>query len=226
MMDIDSLRLMVTNKSKKLKQIHIVWLCLNFVESNPEEAPNIGCFWNTNSSFLINTEIFGLFIDRLPNTINRSFRSHKFNWKKSSALLRGQVPKKFDIKNFPDPQNWIQRKCEGFTKNTTEIEAINWKYYHLTPKKSKINKDVIQIQDNFVNSENTYLINTDLSNCEIEPEKKDEKNDQPLLIEDQYSIFEQNINSFNDYFNDEQYEMLDFSFDFGAHDEIYGHFGI
>lgn len=199
-MNTETLRQIVSSKSKKLKQIHITWLCLNFVESQPESAKIVGCLWNTDTSFLINTEIFAKFINRLPNTINRGFRSHRFDWKKSSTNLRDQVPEKFDFKNFPDQLNWIQRKCEGFTKKTTELEAINWKYYHLVPKKSKI-FNVKKLRG-------------------FQPMSQKKVEESPIF-EEVPSIFDKNINAdfMNDYFNHDN-EIIEFSTDMEANDDI------
>ena len=149
-MNIDTLKQMVTRKNPKLKQIHILWLCLNYVEENPSEAAQVGCLWNSVDSFIINTKIHGEFIERLPNTINRGFRCHSFKWKKTNRILRDNIPAKFNFKDFPDQLNWDQRSCPGFTKSTTETEAITWKYHELIPKKSKTSKS-LKISNEYIN---------------------------------------------------------------------------
>lgn len=133
-MNIDTLKKIVTGRNPKLKQIHILLLCLNHVEQNPSDGKTVGCLWNSDSSFIINTQIHGKFIERLPNTMNRGLRCHGFKWTKTSRIIRENIPDKFKFNEFPDQLNWDQRSCPGFTKSTTEAEAINWKYHDLIPK--------------------------------------------------------------------------------------------
>ena len=118
-----------------MKQIHIILVCLNFVDDNPEYAPSVGCLWNTENTFLIHSGIFGKFINRKANTINRNFRTHGFKRKKSSCLMREQIPKKFNLHDLPDAANWFQRECQGFSKKTTEKESIKWEFHQIIPKK-------------------------------------------------------------------------------------------
>lgn len=125
----DQLQQKVTNRDNKLKLIHSVWLCLNYVEYNPDQKSEIGIFWIDNSHFMINTYIFGLFVKKKPNTINRNFRSHGFCYKKTTFEMRESVNE-----CLPDSKNWILRWADGFTKLTTESEAISWKYTEIVVK--------------------------------------------------------------------------------------------
>lgn len=103
----------------------MVLTCLNFADKNPKHAFTIGCFWTSEKTFVIHSGIFSAFVGQKANTINRYFRNHGFTINKTSALMRKQIPNKFDVQNLPDPTNWFQRQCEGFTKETNENEAIN-----------------------------------------------------------------------------------------------------
>lgn len=129
---LEEFRLKVTNKDNKLKLIHTVWLCLDFVEHNPSFKFDIGIFWHDDSHFMINTYLFGLFVNRKPNTINRNFRSHGFRYKKTTFEMRESVNE-----CLPDSKNWILRWCDGFTKSTKENEAVSWKYTEIIVKKPK-----------------------------------------------------------------------------------------
>lgn len=140
--ELEELRYRVTNECKKMRQIHIVLLCLNFVDTHPEFVSQIGCFWNTDHSFMVHSIKLGTFIKRRPNTINRNFRSHGFDIQKTSKIIREKIPPKFKFDCIPDHKNWFQRQCYGFTKKTTERQARYWKFHKLIPKK------VIKIQSN------------------------------------------------------------------------------
>lgn len=135
-MDLQTFQRMVADRQNKLKQVHIMLLCLNYVDVFPELAPVIGCLWDSNSTFLINIAIFAAFIDRKPNTINRSFLYHNFTRKMSSREIRQKVPPKFNMNKLPNQTNWIQCSSKGFTKMTTEEEAIHWKYFDHKKKKN------------------------------------------------------------------------------------------
>ena len=133
-MELEHLRCIVRSREPKMKQIHMVLTCLNFSDNHPKDAFTIGCFWTSEKTFLIHSGIFGAFVGRKANTINRNFRTHGFTQNKSSAFMRCQIPSKFDLRNLPDPSNWFQRQCEGFTKETTEKEAISWEFHQIIPK--------------------------------------------------------------------------------------------
>ena len=176
-MNIDQLRSIVRNREPKMKQIHIILVCLNFVDDNPEYAPSVGCLWNTENTFLIHSGIFGKFINRKANTINRNFRTHGFKRKKSSCLMREQIPKKFNLHDLPDAANWFQRECQGFSKKTTEKESIKWEFHQIIPKKhiEKIEPKEKKIEDDFIDfSNNNYynvILNYDIKFDTINNEK-------------------------------------------------------
>lgn len=134
-MDIESFRRYVSNK--KLKQIHAIWLLLKRSEYHPEDNDDMGIFWFNDFQFIINTGICAKFLGRKANTMNRGFRSHYFSYKKSSAAIREAIPKEIKFIEFSDQKNWILRFCDGFTKNTTEDEAMKWKCRNLIPKKKR-----------------------------------------------------------------------------------------
>lgn len=212
--DLNSFKQIVSNK--KLKQIHVVWLCLKRVEFHPEEASIIGVLWNSASDFMMNSYIFGLFINRKPNTMNRGFRSHGFIYKKSSDLMRRNIPKKFDFNNFPDQKNWILRRCEGFTKNTTEIEAIKWKSHDLIPKKHKINQNQfpiialqatsnLEIQNN--HSSSNFI---SLSESEIDETFTNLNTQEVGNLEENYNDVQEDL--LQPYLEDSEYLNLDSSY--------------
>lgn len=124
---IEKLRQRITDKEKKLKLLHVVWLCLQHVSNNPDDKTKIGIFWFDDSHFMLNTSIFGLFVNRKPNTMNRLFRTHGFHYQKSTSSMREKVYELYPNEALPEPKNWILRWCDGFTRTTTEDEARKWK---------------------------------------------------------------------------------------------------
>ena len=146
---------------------------MNYVESHPDLASKIGVFWNTNSSFMINTSIFGNFVKKKPNSINRNFRAHDFTNKKVTLEMREHIPKKFSFINLPDQRNWFERRSEGFTKQTTEPEAIKWKYKELNTKKSSITS--------FTKNSKKIGNNSAPSKSEIDKSKQ-KKNNYPIIF--------------------------------------------
>lgn len=124
---IEKLRQRTTDKEKKLKLLHIVWLCLQYVSNHPEDKTKVGIFWFDDSHFMLNTSIFGLFVNRKPNTMNRLFRTHGFHYQKSTSAMRDKVYELYPNETLPEPKNWILRWCDGFTRLTTEEEAKKWK---------------------------------------------------------------------------------------------------
>ena len=115
---------------------------------------------------MINSSIFGKFIQREPNAINRNFRTHGFTQKKSSLLMRKKVPKKFQFDNVPDPKNWFQRECEGFSKSISENEALSLPHHRLIPKirlENRITEQILINKDD-IKSNNTSCTKLNESN--------------------------------------------------------------
>lgn len=139
---IEELQKKTTDKTKKLKLLHTVWLCLQYVSNNPNDKSKVGIFWFDESHFMINTSIFGIFVNRKPNTMNRLFRTHGFHYQKSTSTMRDKVYELYPNETLPEPKNWILRWCDGFTRSTTEEEARKWKKVQLqekNPKKKELN---------------------------------------------------------------------------------------
>lgn len=209
-MSFEELKQKVTDKSNKLKLIHTVWLCLEFVEHNPDSKFEIGIFWNSNSHFMINTFIFGMFVNRKPNTINRNFRSHGFCYKKTTFEMRDALNE-----CLPDSKNWILRWCDGFTKSTTESEAISWRYNELIIKKPKILKIKEEKCDSYYEKSYENFMDFNIpDNLDINemfcplppaddtyPKEPFDKFDNMDIIFDLGSLFHQNEQDFSSLFN-------------------------
>lgn len=212
-MNIEYLRRKVSSKEHKMKQTHIVLLCLKFVEEHPEAVSIVGCCWDSDNTFMINSSIFGKFIERDPNTINRNFRSHGFTQNKSSQQMRARVPKRFGFDNIPDAKNWFQRQCPFFTKQTNEEEARTIKHHKLIPKKhikkeptvSPSNADS-SIQLNYPNTTNT----TNLPANEPIP-----------VFEIEDSLFCQNENDPPHFFQNVQNDQFEFEFEFKGNESFF-----
>lgn len=209
-MNIQTFREIITDHENKMKQIHIVLLCLNYVEEFPELASVIGCLWDSNSTFLINTSLFGSFINRKPNTINRGFRYHNFSRKMSSRKIRQNVPSKFNMNKLPDPTNWIQRSSKGFTKMTTEEEAMSWKYFDYKnpkPTVSTVSVEPSTIEtDNLPNFENYEIlpnIQEDLINNTVNEVNNNNNDDFSIIGYNHDDFF---INFDEDNFNNNDFD--------------------
>lgn len=170
---LEELKRKVADKSNKMKLVHIVWMCLKFVELHPEAISDIGIFWIDGKNFLLNSIIFCEFINQKPNTINRNFRNHGFGCEKTKFSMRAQILEKYPGIYLPDPKNWTVRYCKGFTRETTENEAKNWKCNeiickplkekHINQSKIKNNIDDINFSENIIYSNNLCVNNND--NC-------------------------------------------------------------
>ena len=192
--NLEELKKKVTSKVDKMKLMHILWMCLKFVIKNDDAKTQIGLFWIDDSIFLMNTTIFGAFIERIPNTINRNLRSHGFGYKKTTYEMRTKI----NI-NLPDSNHWILRWCDGFTQSTTENEAISWKYndeYVRKPEKIRILKEVE-------------------TPVKVEEDKYIELNISNYLDENEMLIFENPKNDFDSYsFLSNESNNMDISFDY------------
>ncbi|KAK8871664.1 hypothetical protein M9Y10_007402 [Tritrichomonas musculus] len=215
-MDLETFRHMVMCKKPKMKQTHIVLECLKFVDNNPESLPRVGCCWKTDQIFMIHSGIFGNFIGRDANTINRNFRTHGFIQRKSSASMRKAVPKKFNFDHIPDPKNWYERERSGFTKETTAKDLIYFSFQKPTPKKPKSMENTKTILDQYqsdpslVSKQGTSSINygnytkATYDNAQFSPfDPKKENEYTPIQIEDDYPFLNIFIDDFNgfDVFN-------------------------
>lgn len=184
---LDELKQKIDDKTDKLKLTHIVWLCLSYVTKYPDSKFKIGIFWFDDSHFMMNTFIFGSFINRKPNTINRNLRTHGFQYKKTTYEMRKAMNE-----SFPDPKNWILRWCDGFTRSTTEKESIEWRYIDSLAKNRKIQKILNGKIKKGEFTENTEKISAfDGFDCfdidpMIYPEKQIDKKDSDDLFTDNY----------------------------------------
>ena len=131
-MNLGKLKKIIKKNCKQI--VHALWLCLNWVENQPNDAPIIGCFWFTDKIFKINVRIFCNFIGKKSNTAYKNLRRHNFTHKKETGF---SFPNKFNIQNIHDVKRWEMYSCDKFNKNTTESEAINLPYYEKRKKKGK-----------------------------------------------------------------------------------------
>ena len=106
--NIDELKQKVCS-NYKMKLIHIVWICLQYIQKHPHDISNVGIFWFDDSHFMINSLIFGKFTNRKPNTINRNFRTHGFKYQKTTYLIREKVQALYPNEYICDPKNWVLR---------------------------------------------------------------------------------------------------------------------
>ncbi|KAK8857362.1 hypothetical protein M9Y10_015766 [Tritrichomonas musculus] len=146
---LDEIKDKITNKVDKMKIIHVLWLCLDFVKNHPESKFEMGLFWVDHSHFMMNTFIFGSFINRKPNTINRNLRTHGFYFKKTTFEMRSMINE-----SLPDSKHWILRWCDGFNQSTTENELLNLKYNEPVVKKSRTQQISIDVPLDKIENEN------------------------------------------------------------------------
>lgn len=220
-MDFQTFQKIVSDHKNKLKQVHIVLLCLNYVEEFPELASTIGCLWDSYSTFLINTAIFASFIGRKSNTINRYFRYHNFTKKKSSKEIRQKVPPKFNMDKLPDQTNWMQRSSKGFNQKTTEIEAIHWKFFdYKNSKPVKPVIDVVPIEPSPKKDINTDIFENDLfifNYSENLNNPTDDKNDQ----DESSSIVDNDHDSFFQCIDDDNFNIHGFDDNYDNNNDIF-----
>lgn len=126
-MNEQSLTRIVSNKRMPLRQTHFIWLCLNDAESTPEFVSKNGCFWFNDDSFILNSKIFSNFVDKKNNTVLKDLLSHGFKSQILCRKIKEKIPDKFNFHMLPDQRGWRLYRCEGFTKNTPEVEVVNWK---------------------------------------------------------------------------------------------------
>lgn len=121
-LSFNELKQLATDPKNKL--IRILWLCLKYVDNNPESTKEIGVFWLDDRNIMINSKIFASFLHRKPNTVNRNLRSHQFAYRKIKLEMRQLINEE-----LPDPEHWLLRYCDKFIRSTTEEEIIISNYY-------------------------------------------------------------------------------------------------
>ncbi|KAK8896283.1 hypothetical protein M9Y10_014180 [Tritrichomonas musculus] len=192
---LEELKQKVTDKGNKLKLLHVVWLCLKYVSNHPDEKTQVGIFWFDDSSFMLNSSIFGTFVNRKPNTMNRLFRTHGFSYKKSTSSMRDRVYELYPNESLPEPKNWILRWCDGFTKSTTEDEAKKWKKIEI--KEIKEIKEVPQKSISIIQSCNEEPIDFNISNNLDFMEMYNPENIAPFNIVDFDNLTKNDYDDFN-----------------------------
>ena len=98
-----------------------VWYCLHFTQQFPEYVNIIGIVWRKdNNHFLVNSDIFGSFLNLKPNSINTNFRDHGFVIVPlSSRLISEEFPNLGKSRNWKQRVNVISSFC-----STTDISII------------------------------------------------------------------------------------------------------
>ncbi|KAK8893228.1 hypothetical protein M9Y10_021645 [Tritrichomonas musculus] len=166
-MDILELKQNITEQGRKMKQTHLIWICLKKVDENKELFLSIGIGWVNDYQFLFNSTVFGVFSNRPINTLNHNFESHGFHYQKLNCKLKKKVCEIYSLTDLPNQKGWVLRWCEGFTRFTNEKEALKWKYYDLKKKmKKKIkeissDKEKVLEVDSIMNFKNDDVINND-----------------------------------------------------------------
>lgn len=151
-MEINLLRQKIFNRPRRIKQIHLVWLCLNFVKEHPEHLTTIGIGWIDNKHFIFNCLIFAHFSNRIPNSINSYFKKHGFKCHQTTKELRRRYIGFFEDCSYSSC--WVIRNCDGFNQSTTESELVKFKYINTNKKKqikkekNEENQQIIRKQDN------------------------------------------------------------------------------
>lgn len=190
-MSYQELKKIATNTH--LKQIYVVFISLNFVEQHPEYLKNIGCLWISDTVFLINVAIFGLFTDRKPNTINKNFKYNKFATQKITKQTKKIVPEKYNFNHLPDQQNWFFKCSINFSKNMNDLDLLNPRSFP-TPI---IN--VYEMQGPNANDSNERVTDQDssiqLPNIEINDDLLEDANESI----DEFDIFQINSDDQNDF---------------------------
>lgn len=123
-LSFNELKQLATDPKNKLKRI--LWLCLKYVDNHPESKKEIGVFWLDDRNIMINSKIFASFFHRKSNTVNRNLRSHQFAYRKIKIQMRLLINEE-----LPNPEHWILRYCDKFTRSTTEEEVIPNHYINL-----------------------------------------------------------------------------------------------
>lgn len=130
-------------KDNKIDQIPATFLLLNLGDKyqNIDMIESLGCYRNSDGSFMANSSRLGENLGKRGNSVTKYFSQNGFEVKKSSEFLRNRAPPSFNYKKLKNPKSWTYFYCERFTRNTTIDEIKNWK------KNQKI-KDQIGIQKN------------------------------------------------------------------------------
>lgn len=116
-----------------------------FTSEYPEYVKDIGLLWHDDSSFLINTRIFSLFTRRKPNSVNRNFRDHKFQMKKSTSAVLSEH------KINDQPKCWMLRWNKDF-KPETKIDEMRKKKITSKPHEDVVEEEVLELKDFFTNN--------------------------------------------------------------------------
>jgi hypothetical protein len=106
-------------------------LALIFVRDHPQPAVvnRVGVCWFSDTKFFCNSQTFGAFLNRKPNSVNFNFRTHQIR-----KIQGGDAASK---RGFSDPRQWKLRHHaqDLLTKVTTAADAEQiCKYLQPLPK--------------------------------------------------------------------------------------------
>ena len=130
-------------KDNKIDQIPATFLLLNLADKyqNINMIEGLGCYRNSDGSFMANSSRLGKNLGKRGNSITKYFSLNGFEVKRASEVLRNRAPPSFNYKKLNNPKSWTYFYCERFTRNTTIYEIKNLKKYQKL-------KDQIGIQKN------------------------------------------------------------------------------
>ena len=175
-MSLNQLKQKILRGPKRIKQGHLLWICLDFVNKHPEHFINIGVQWIDDSNFIFNCKIFSNFVGRKTNTLNNYFKHHGFQCRRINNNLQIYINNLFSRLNYPLSDGWIIRYLDGFTQSTTENESKKLKFI----PSENIKRQRLRITKKLGNNNNENPLEqtdnkNDYSNLYEQDESKSEK---------------------------------------------------
>lgn len=161
---IEELEKQVTKTNPKMKLKTVVKICLDFVEEHPELIHKIGIAWYNETCFIINTKIFGIFIKRKPNSINKNLKKNGFKCIKTKYSMREKKYLSFTFNDLPDSKSWVLQYSDKLQKKSKKnISNIFFDFPNLndylydTGNEKYFEENEEEVEDEFFN-ESLYFL--------------------------------------------------------------------
>lgn len=161
---IEELEKQVTKTNPKMKLKTVVKICLDFVEEHPELINKIGIAWYNETCFIINTKIFGIFIKRKPNSINKNLKKNGFKCIKTKYSMREKKYLSFTFNDLPDSKSWVLQYSDKLQKKSKKnISNIFFDFPNLndylydTGNEKYFEENEEEVEDEFLN-ESLYFL--------------------------------------------------------------------
>ncbi|KAK8867166.1 hypothetical protein M9Y10_010142 [Tritrichomonas musculus] len=161
MMTLKKLQQYVTLAKPKLKLRTILIVCLNYIDSHPEDIIHVGVCWYDDYHIIINTRIFGNLIKRKPNSINKNFRDNYFKCIRTTSSMRNKKFLSFTFNNLPDPKGWVLQRSDNFQRGRV-YENINDEIKDILKKWTNddlidANNDVCELYNSMILTNNLFV---------------------------------------------------------------------